>query len=250
MKMRHALGQNCSGFRIVVPADGFILSILLGWLLAACQPVQPVRSITQPISVAGIAASQGGELYVVDPDASGIRLLVYRDGPLARLGHNHVMTGRVRGEIRVAETATASRFSIEIPLESFEVDLPLPRSEEGAEFAAEVSDGARQGTRKNMLGADLLDASNYPVIHIESIAMSGNRLTPDVTARITLRGVSSELKFQAVVLEQPGAMKITASFRVLQTDLGLQPFSILGGAISVRDAIDIRVKLLARSVQK
>ena len=165
---------------------------------------------------------------------------------MARLGHNHVMTGRVRGEISVSETAAASGFRLEIPVESFAVDLPLPRSEEGAEFSAEVSDRARQGTRKNMLGADLLDALQHPVIRIESLVLNGTRRNPDVIAQITLRGVTSELKFPATVLEQNGAITITASFRALQTDLGLQPFSILGGAIRVRDAIDIRVHVLAR----
>lgn len=224
--------------------------VLSGMLLPACRPLQPAGTLPLQAVPAATPASPGGKRYVVDPDASWIRLLVYRDGPLARLGHNHVMTGKARGEIRVSETAAASGFSIEIPLESLEVDLPLPRSEEGAEFAAEVSDGARQGTRNNMLGEDLLDAAHFPAIHIWSVALDGARSNPEVTARITLRGVSSELKFQAAVVEQPGTLTITASFRVLQTDLGLQPFSILGGAIRVRDAMDIRVRLLARMEQE
>jgi hypothetical protein len=39
---------------------------------------------------------------------------------------------------------------------------------------------------------------------------------------------------------------VIAAFRVLQTDLGITPYSILGGAVTVRDAIDIRVRLVAR----
>jgi len=214
--------------------------------LLACQPMQNAKTVPVLTAPAVGRLSQGGKAYLIDTNASEIRLLVYREGPMARLGHNHVMTGRVLGEISVSETAAASGFRLEIPLESFAVDLPLPRSEEGAEFTAEVSDGARQGTRNNMLGAELLDAVQHPVIHIESLTLNGPRWNPDVIASITLRGVTSELKFPAAVVEQNGAITITASFRVLQTDLGLQPFSILGGAIRVRDAIDIRVRLLAR----
>jgi hypothetical protein len=41
-------------------------------------------------------------------------------------------------------------------------------------------------------------------------------------------------------------LTVIAAFRVLQSKLGITPFSILGGAIRVRDAIDIRIRLVAR----
>jgi hypothetical protein len=41
-------------------------------------------------------------------------------------------------------------------------------------------------------------------------------------------------------------LTVIAAFRVLQSELGIEPYSILGGAIRVRDAIDIRVRLVAR----
>ena len=222
------------------------MTTLFGIQLVACQPIQSAKTVPLQTSPTTGFLNPGGRQYIVDTSASEIRLLVYREGPLARLGHNHVMTGSVRGEISVSDNLAASGFRLEIPVETFAVDLPLPRSEEGAEFAAEVSDGARQGTRKNMLGEDLLDALQHPVISIESLALNGTRWNPDVIAHIKLRGVTSELKFPATVDEQNGSIVISASFRVLQTELGLQPFSILGGAISVRDAIDVRVHLLAR----
>lgn len=214
--------------------------------LMACQPIQSVTTVPQLTAPTVGSLNHGGKQYIVDTQASEIRLLVYREGLLARLGHNHVMTGKVNGDIIVSETAAASGFRLEIPVESFVVDLPLPRSEEGSEFSTVVSEGARQGTSKNMLGADLLDATQYPMISIESVAMSGSRWNPDVIAHVMLRGITSELQFPATVLEQNGLITITASFSVLQTGLGLQPFSILGGAIRVRDAIDIRVRVLAQ----
>jgi polyisoprenoid-binding protein YceI len=173
-------------------------------------------------------------------------LLVYRDGPMARVGHNHVMIGQVRGEINVSDTATASGFKIEIPVESLVVDDPAARGEEGEEFAAAVSDPARKDTRNNMLGADVLDAARYPTIRIESGTLLGPRWSPDVTARITVHGATSDLRFPAAVFEQPDSLTVIAAFRVLQSDLGMKPFSILGGAIRVRDAIDIRLRLVAR----
>lgn len=221
-----------------------LLMALFAGALTACQmlsPAETVPSVSQPDT----AVTHQGKPYIVDPQASEIRLLVYRDGPMARFGHNHVMTGRVRGELSVSDSAAASSFRIEIPVDSFAVDAPLPRAEEGGEFSAIVSDQARKGTRDNMLGPDVLDGAHYPLIFIESDALVGPRWNPDVTAHITVRGRRSEVKFPAAVIEQPGSLTVIAAFRVLQSDLGIKPFSFLGGAIRVRDAIDIRVRLVA-----
>jgi polyisoprenoid-binding protein YceI len=98
-----------------------------------------------------------------------------------------------------------------------------------------------------MLGPDVLDAAHYPLIHIESVALRGPRWNPDVNARITVRGKTSELEFPAAVFEQGDTLTVIAAFRVLQTDLGMTPYAILGGAIKVRDAIDIRMRLVARA---
>jgi len=165
---------------------------------------------------------------------------------MARFGHNHVMTGRVRGELSVSDSAAASGFKLEIPVESLVVDEAAPRGEEGEEFSAAVSEQARQGTRDNMLGAGVLDAAHYPLILIQSVALRGPRWNPEVSARITVRGASGMLQFPAAVFEQAGALTVIAAFRVVQSELGMQPYSILGGAVSVRDAIDVRVRLVAR----
>lgn len=234
-----------------MPGRSAILAVLCAVALSACQLLPSDGTAAAPASASGAAsasvtASPGGKRYIVDPQASEIRLLVYRDGPMARVGHNHVIVGRVRGELRVSDTAAASGFSIEIPVESLQADTPALRAEEGEEFAATVSDQARKGTRDNMLGADMLDAAHYPLIRIESDTLLGPRWNPDVNARITVRGKTSALGFRAAVFEQPGSLTVIAAFRVLQSGLGMKPYSILGGALTVRDAIDVRVRLVAR----
>jgi polyisoprenoid-binding protein YceI len=220
--------------------------VLCAFALSACQALPPASTATAPVAAKSVPAVVQGKRYIIDTQASEIRLLVYRDGPMARFGHNHVMVGSVRGEIRAADTAASTSFSLEIPVDSLQVDAPALRAEEGSEFAATVSDQARKGTRDNMLGADVLDAAHYPLIRIESEALRGPRWNPDVDARVTVRGKTSELKFPAAVVEQNDTLTVIAAFRILQTSLGMTPYSILGGAISVRDAIDVRIRLVAR----
>lgn len=198
------------------------------------------------LAVAEASVAPEAPRFAVDPQASEVRMLVYRDGPLARFGHNHVLVGRVEGEVRAGGTAHGSAFRLEIPVGSFAVDPPAARAEEGAEFAAEVSEQARKGTRENMLGGEVLDAGRYPYLRIASVALAGPRWNPTVTARVTLRGVSRDVRFPAAVFQNGDAIEVIASFRVRQSDFGLKPFSVFGGGLLVRDAIDIRVRVIAR----
>ena len=201
--------------------------------------------IATPVA-AGVKVPAESPRFLVDSEASEIRLLVYRAGPLARFGHNHVISGRVRGEIRAGERAADSGFRLEIPVESFVVDPPAARAEEGEEFASEVSEQARQATRDNMLGKDVLDSASRPLIAIDSIALAGPRWNPTVLARATLHGATRDLRFPAAVMQQGDLLTVVASFRVRQSDFDLTPFTALGGGLQVRDPIDIRLSLVAR----
>ena len=217
-------------------------------VLAACQTLPPSEEtavLPAPVDT-GVTLPADAPRFIVDSEASEIRLLVYRAGPLARFGHNHVITGRARGEIRAGVGAAASGFRLEVPVESFVVDPPVARAEEGGEFATEVSEQARQATRENMLGKDVLDAVSHALIQIDSRALGGPRWNPTVLARVTLRGATRDLRFRAAVIQQDDLLTVTGNFRVRQSDFGVTPFTTLGGGLQVRDMIDIRIRLVAR----
>lgn len=221
-------------------------------LLAACQVILPPgeTAVVPATPEAPITVSPDALRFAVDGEASEIRLLVYRAGPLARFGHNHVIVGRVRGEIRAAERAAESGFRLEIPVESFIVDPPAARAEEGEEFAAGISEEARQATRDNMLGKDVLDAATRPLIEVRSVALVGPRWNPTVLARVTLRGATRDLRFPAAVMQQDDTLTIVAAFRVRQSDFDLIPFATLGGGLQVSDPVDVRLRLVARRVPR
>ncbi len=225
-----------------------LLASIFPLLLAACQtpPVQQGSAALAQRSEPATQIAPAAARFDVDPQASEVRVLVYRAGPLARFGHDHVVIGRVRGEIRAGASAATSGFRLEIPVASFQVDPPAARAEDGGEFAEPVSAQAREGTRHNMLGAAVLDAARYPLIRIESVSLAGPSWNPTVTARVTLRGATHDLRFPAAVFEGPDTLTVIAQFRLDQTEFGIRPFSILGGGLRVRDALDVRLRIVAR----
>lgn len=216
-------------------------------LVAACRTLPPGGSavLAEPVPAAAILPADAPR-YVVDARASEVRVLVYRDGPLARFGHNHVIVGRVEGEVRAGRTADTSGFRLTIPVQSFTVDPSGARAEEGPEFAADVSEQARRATRENMLGRDVLDAARFPFVRIESVALAGPPWNPTVTARVTLRDATRDVRFVAAVFANGDTLTVIANLRVRQSEFGITPFSALNGGLLVGDAIDLRLRLVAR----
>ena len=219
-------------------------------MLAACQTAPPpAGEHTAARAAPALQASalpQEGARFLVDPGASEVRLLVHRAGPLARFGHSHVLSGHPRGQIVAGASAAASGFRLELPVASLAVDDPAARAEEGGEFSSSVSEEARRGTREHMLGKDVLDATGYPEIEIDSISLAGPRWNPDVTVRVTLRGATRELRFPAAVVQEGSWLSVIAGFALRQSEFGITPYSALGGGLRVQDRIDVRVRLLAR----
>ena len=65
-------------------------------------------AITAPMSVQAQAPATSNE-FRVDSDASWLRVLAYPDGPLARFGHNHVISHNgISGVVDVASDALES----------------------------------------------------------------------------------------------------------------------------------------------
>ena len=76
--------------------------------------------------------------------------------------------------------------NFELPVASLTVDEAELRAAQGVDFAADVPDSAREGTRRNMLGPAVLDAEHYPQIHaaLGRPGYGGRRLMAHVQIRI------------------------------------------------------------------
>src|SRR5690606_35441180 len=155
--------------------------------------------------------------------------------------------GKPSGDVFVGKSAAESAFRLEVPVGTFEIDPAQPRSEEGEDFAAAVSPQAREATRANMLGTEVLDAQPNRSIAIASVSLRGPRWNPMVLARVTLRGSAHNVSFPAAVFEHGDQLVVVASFDIRQSDFGITPYSTLGGGLRVRDEIHVRVRLSAHA---
>jgi polyisoprenoid-binding protein YceI len=218
-------------------------AVSLALLLTACGTPKS-RPAGSPHAVAP-AISEAGS-YHVDRAQSELRILVYRAGPMERLGHNHVIVNRaVDGAVAYAGDLSAASFSLSIPSAAFRVDDADMRAEEGADFAEDVSDDAKAGTLRNMLSAAVLDAAQFPDIAIRSISMSGTNGSPEATLNVRVAGHESRLVVPFTVDISPGRLVARGTLTLRQSALGLTPLSIFLGALRVQDEMRLKFKFVA-----
>ncbi len=236
------------------PVGTLLLAVLLFFLLllqAGCRPVREgapgppaAEAARPPVSV---EAPTGYTRYRVVSAESVVRVLVYRDGPLARLGHNHVLSSNaLQGDILVGDQGQEPRVSLVLPVASFSVDEASLRAEEGEDFPGAVDADAISGTRKNLLSEPLLDAASFPEIRLTSRQVTGSGPDYTLTVAIEVKGQTHDL--QVPVRVEPGAKELlaTGAFTVTHQQLGLAPFTVMGGLLSVKDEIKLRFRIVAR----
>lgn len=231
------------------PRAKFAALILNGALLAACQTVPVVKppQVLAPLPPLPPLITQNTAHYSVRADLSDVRFLVYRAGPLAGFGHNHVILARhIQGDIYLGPDLQHSAFLLTLPVKSFQVDNPAARAVAGPDFASSPSAQAIQGTDINMLSAGELDAAEHPDIRIRSVRFVGPEWRPDATVRIEVRGVARDIT-APIALQHCGEQLIaTGAFQIKQSDFGIRPFSILGGGLQVADTVKVRFHLVAQ----
>jgi hypothetical protein len=220
----------------------FLVPILL--LLGACAAPPASRPPPAP----AVPAPSAGPAEAWNVVGSRLEVRVYRDGPMAQFGHNHLITSNgLTGRIDLREPRTASGFRIELPLASLAVDDTSARATAGEDFAASVPAKDREGTRRNLLGGEVLDADRQPVVVLRADAISGGPAHYTARVRVALRGEERLLVVPLTLEETDGErLLIHASLRLRHADLGLVPFTAAMGALRVRDDFEIDCRLEAR----
>lgn len=184
---------------------------------------------------------ESNKRFRVDAAASALRVLVAPAGSLARLGHHHVIGGPVlSGELWVGETVASD---LVVDVDALQVDPHEWREAEGWE---PLDQDAIDGTRRNLLGPEVLDVERFPEIEVRSVDVSGPDWQPDVIVRVRLRDVVSEHSIPVAVYRSDDRLTISGGFEVDQAQLGMTPFSAAGGALRVAERLQVRFRIVAR----
>jgi polyisoprenoid-binding protein YceI len=230
-----------------------ITTVSLLLLLSACVRLPtPVVEKTTPVPLAPAATAppaappgwqeqvraRGGALWKLDRD-SLVAVTVRRAGALARLGHDHVVAARnLDGVAYPGGPGNPARAEFRFRLDAMAVDEDALRRQAGLP-AAPAAD-AIAGTRHNML-VKVLDAERYPEVLVQAEQSSAGAINAD----ITLHGVTRRYTFPADIVKTGNSIAATGQFTLLQTDFGIKPFAVFGGALAVQDRLELRFAIRA-----
>jgi polyisoprenoid-binding protein YceI len=137
----------------------------------------------------------------------------------------------------------ADNHEIEAPIESGSYDAQA----QSVELAVKAADlhvldpklpgSSRATVQSNTTGGQVLDAERYPTISFRSTKFteSGtNRWT--VAGDLTLHGQTHAVEVHVTKVD---SSHFTGSATVAQTAFGITPIRVAGGAVTVKDAVDI-----------
>jgi hypothetical protein len=218
---------------------------LLAMLLAGC--AAPAREPPAAAPPPPMRRAEAAPFERWDVTASQLAVRVYRDGPMQKLGHDHLITSTaVQGVIQMREPLAKSGFDLTLPLESLVVDDPGARASVGEAFAAPVPQKDRDATRKNMLGESVLDAARQPVLRLSANGIEGQPGAFSARVRVGLGGEEHEVTTPLKVTIDGARLSAHASLKLKHSDIGLVPFNVALGALRVRDDIDVEIVIEAR----
>jgi hypothetical protein len=221
------------------------LMLIIAGLVAGCAPrISPPVAREQlqapadfPEAYYRQAEMSGSKVLRIDSKHSLVAIDVHRGGTLARLGHEHVVASHdVTGYVDI----TTGRADLFLPLDRLVVDEPDLRAEAG--LTTQPPEEAIEGTRRNML-EKVLESGRFPFALIHIIRDSADRSKLSVT--ITLHHTVQTFEIPAQIDTISGGLKISGQMTFKQTDFGITPFSVLGGALQVQDRLDLRFRIFA-----
>jgi polyisoprenoid-binding protein YceI len=199
---------------------------------------------------AGAAAHAVDKTYAIDAAASDVHWLVYKAGTFSRLGHNHVIAARnIQGNVTVdAANSANSKFEIVIPVAQIEIDNAALRGGLGQDFASVPSVDDIAGTRKNMLGERVLAGDMFPAIRLTGTGLSGAAPAQTLKVKVEILGRVVDLVLPTTIGVSPDLVEASGQFELDHADLGMQPFSVMMGALQVAPKLSFSYHIVARPV--
>lgn len=164
----------------------------------------------------------------IDTEQSTITVHVFSGGLFAGLGDNHEIRGAVkRGTINDANPAEVH---IVVDAASFRVLDPAASAKN------------RAAVQMRMLGPDVLDVNRFPEILFDSESAERSEAgTWTVRGQLTLHGQTRPLT--TTVSAAQGHYK--GSLALKQSDFGIAPIKVAGGAVKVKDQLTIDFDIVA-----
>jgi len=201
-----------------------MLSYRVEWYCTFRQVLSAIPFLSLVLATAAATAQR----VAIDKAHSTVTVHVYKSGLLSGLGHNHVIQAPV-----ASGSVDAKAKVVELSFNVADMKVLDP----------DASDSERQEIEATMKGPKVLDPAQFPVVSFVADGVSNS--SPghsQVTGTLKLHGASRQVTVPVVL--QDG--KYSGSIALKQTDYGITPVKIAGGAVRVKDEIVIEFQVASQ----
>jgi polyisoprenoid-binding protein YceI len=177
--------------------------------------------------------------YVVDARASRFTVQAFATGLLSAMGHNPRIGIRTfTGEVDFsADAVQAGGFRLNLKSNSLGV-------------LDDISDKDRREIEK-MMNEQVLEASRYPDIVYEApnvtiARIDGSLFSATLAGALSFHGVTHDQSITARVAVFDEMIRASGEFSLNQSDYGVKPISVAGGALKIKDELKFSFEMVAR----
>jgi len=189
-----------------------------------------------------VQTGSGPTVLTVDAANSQVVIQVGKAGVFGFAGHAHeVAAGDIRGLV-IFDRADLSGASVSLEFEA--AALRVTGKDEPPADVAEV--------QRVMLSDRVLDVKRFSAISFRSKRVSVSARTATsadllIEGDLTLHGTTRPITVRAsATFDAGGRLTARGSCPLMQSDFGMMPVTAAGGAVRVRDEVDIQFVLKAR----
>lgn len=179
--------------------------------------------------------------YHFNASNSSIEVNVYKEGVFSAFGHNHIIRANdVSGTVQFDPNhVDNSSVALQVRAASLAVVDP------------DASASDRQQVQATMLGPQVLDTARYPEIsfrstHVTDVKQQGGGWRVTLIGTLQIHGTQRPVSFPLTVSVTGGELLAEGDASVLQSDFGVTPIKVAGGAVKVKDRVRIHFNIHAR----
>ena len=167
-----------------------------------------------------------GENRPIDVEHSTLTVLVYKSGLFSAFADNHV----IRAPISSGSISEDRPPSIEMMVRSADLRVLDPG----------LATARRAEVQARMLGPEVLDVGTFPEIAFASTTIEPSGTDRwQVTGRLTIHGQGRTIAFPVARLNG----KYRGEVAIKQRDFGIEPISVAGGAVKVKDELTVQFEI-------
>jgi hypothetical protein len=190
--------------------------------------LRPYRTLL--LAALALTLCLGGNAQTNTP-RSTITIHAHKAGLFSGFAHDHVITAPI-----ASGTLDAKAMTIQLTVAAKQMKVADPG----------VSEKDRAEIQSTMLGPKVLDPDKYPEIRFQSTHVEKIGDHYRVTGKLELHGASRELSFDVT----GGPDRYQGKTKFKQTDFGMEPISLGGGTIKVKDELEIEIDVYSADFTK